>query len=53
MRWLSILLVLLPAFYTFSYAKYSWKNNNKPAAWGASLLAIVSIALPVMLLIIR
>jgi hypothetical protein len=53
MKWLIIILILLPALYTFSFAKFSWNNNNKAAAWGAALLAIISIALPAVLLIIK
>lgn len=53
MKWLVIILILFPALYTFSFVRFSWNNNNKAAAWGAALLAIVSIALPVVLLIIK
>ncbi|KNY28828.1 hypothetical protein [Pseudobacteroides cellulosolvens] len=50
MKYILILLILLPSIYTFNFAIYSWKKKRRPSAIGSVLMAIISVALPIFLL---
>ncbi len=52
-KWILVTLILFLVYYTLSFAKYSWKSNNKLAAWGAGILAIFSVILPIILMVLR
>ena len=52
MKYIAIVLTLLPSWYLISYARYEWGNNKLPAV-GAVALAIVSIVVPAVLLLLR
>ena len=40
-----LIFVVLSSIYTFSFAKESWKNNNKLASIGSLILVFISMAL--------
>lgn len=50
MKYVVMMLILMPSLYTLSFAKYNWKMKNRMAAAGAAIAAIVSIILPAALL---
>jgi hypothetical protein len=50
---LLLTLVMPPSLYIYSFAKYSWRRDEKLAAVGAALLGTASMFLPALLLLIR
>jgi hypothetical protein len=46
-----ILFVVLSSIYSFSYAAYSWKNNNKRAAMGTLLMLFLAMGLTLFVFI--
>ncbi|MCL5072619.1 MAG: hypothetical protein M1308_17260 [Actinobacteria bacterium] len=50
MNYLVIFFVLLISIYPFNYVRYSWNKGRRMAAIGASLLAVTSIILPVIVM---
>ncbi|MCX7711449.1 MAG: hypothetical protein N2484_16535 [Clostridia bacterium] len=52
MKYITIVLLLFPALYLLSYAKYEWKNNKLPAI-GSVILAIAAVVFPAVMLFIR
>lgn len=53
MRYISLILIFLSAFYVFSFAKHCLKNNNKMAAAGAILLGLISIVFPIAVMFLK
>jgi hypothetical protein len=45
------LYIILSSIYTFSFARYSWRKNNKLAAVGAVLMVMLSIAVSTFVLL--
>jgi hypothetical protein len=52
MKYLTLVLLLLPAYYLFSFAAYTWEKN-KLSSIGAVILALVSIAFPAVVFFTR
>jgi uncharacterized membrane protein len=50
MKYVVMILILIPSFYALSFAKYNWKKKNRMAAIGVILLTAISIVLPITLL---
>ena len=50
MKFLVIALIILPALYATSYAKYNWDKKNKAGVFGILLITILSIILPIVYL---
>lgn len=50
MKYVVMILILIPSLYTLSFAKYNWKKKNRMTAAGAAIAAMVSIILPAVLL---
>ena len=48
-----LLLLLVISVHTLSFAKYNWDRGNKRAAVGAALMALISIALPAIVMFTR
>jgi hypothetical protein len=40
-------LVIIPAIYSFSFAKYTWKEKNKTGSIGIVCITFLSIALAI------
>jgi len=51
MKYLIMILVLLPDIYLLNYARYEGRSN-KSAAVGAVILALITITLPIIVLFI-
>ncbi len=45
MIYVGLLFIVLSTVYSFSYAAYSWKDNNKRAALGTLLLVFSAMGL--------
>jgi hypothetical protein len=52
MRYIIIILILIPACYLLSFAKYTWKNN-KTSSIGSIIIAVASIVLPTAAILLR
>lgn len=52
MKYIIIILTLVPSYYLFSFARYTWKDN-KTSSIGSIVLAIVSVVFPALALIAR
>ncbi|NPV43552.1 MAG: hypothetical protein HPY70_06195 [Firmicutes bacterium] len=50
MSYLAMIFILAASVYSFSFARYCWKKQNRIAAVGALLLTLVSIILPAVML---
>ncbi|NLX71023.1 MAG: hypothetical protein GX024_09075 [Clostridiales bacterium] len=53
MNYLIILLILICSGYSLSYARYSWRTNNRWAAVGVIVLVALSVILPVLVMFFR
>ncbi|WP_154673488.1 hypothetical protein [Pseudobacteroides cellulosolvens] len=52
MRYIFIILTLIPAAYLLSFAKFTWKNN-KTSSIGSVIMALMSIILPIVTTLFR
>ncbi|TYQ16363.1 UNVERIFIED_CONTAM: hypothetical protein Cloal_2894 [Acetivibrio alkalicellulosi] len=52
-KYLVLILILIPLFYTFSYAKYCLKNNNIAPLVGATIIILASLFFPIFVLFFR
>jgi len=52
MKYVNLAIVALPAIYLVSFILYSWKEN-KLAAAGSMIIALISIALPAYMLFMK
>ncbi|MCM8900271.1 hypothetical protein KVG29_03395 [Caldicoprobacter algeriensis] len=50
MRYVIAVFILICCGYSLSYAKYCWKNKNKLAAVGTTILVAVAIILPLVMM---
>ncbi len=54
MKYILYFLILCSGYYTLSYGIYIWvRENNRLAAFGVWLLALVSTIVPIIMLIIN
>lgn len=53
MKYILTVFILLPSLYTLNFARYSWNKKSRLAAFGSVFLAIISIALPLVLIFTR
>ncbi len=54
MKYILCFLILCSGYYTLSYGIYVWvRENNRLAAFGVWLLALVSTIVPIIMLIIN
>lgn len=44
-------IVFLTSIYSFSFAKFSWKQKNRKAAVGVVLLILISFVMPFLIYI--
>ncbi|MGE5415356.1 MAG: hypothetical protein ACM3UZ_01060 [Acidobacteriota bacterium] len=51
MKYLIIFFLLVISIYPLNFAKYNWDQNNKLGAAGVLLLAVLSVAIPSVMLI--
>jgi hypothetical protein len=52
MKYIILILLMLPALYLISYAQYSWKDS-KFSAMGLIIILVMSIVLPAYMLFIK
>lgn len=52
MKYILILLLMLPSYYLLSFAKYEWKNS-KLSSIGSIILAIIATVFPAAVILMR
>ncbi|GEM_PF-2390381 len=52
MKYLYVLLLIIPSFYTFSFSKYCWRKKSYRAGIGSAIMALAGVILPIIFLIL-
>jgi predicted ferric reductase len=51
-RYIGVLMLLLALFHLLSFARYNWKNKNKLAAVGATVIGFAAVTLFIIVMFV-